>query len=234
MGPEKIALVSGGCRGIGQAVVHQLCRQQVRAVFTCRNPHDGHTALAAMGSMAKYAAFHPLEVTDEGSVAALTTFIQRRYGRLDVLVNNAGTGYDAGQRAGRVAMSEVSHTIDVNLLGPWRLCNSLLPLVRASGAGRIINVSSGAGCLASHDGSVPAYAVAKAGLNMLTFCLARDLAEENIAVNAVDPGWVRTEMGGPNAPKSPAEGADTIVWLATEAAQSLSGGLYRNRSRIDW
>jgi len=102
------------------------------------------------------------------------------------------------------------------------------------GSGRIINVSSGVGVIANLDGSTPAYAISKNGLNMLTKSLAMDLHDTGISVNAADPGWVRTDMGGPEAPKSPEEGADTIIWLALEADQGISGGFFRNRTAIAW
>jgi len=230
----ELALVTGGGRGIGLATVRLLCRRSVTTIFTCRNPHDGQLALVELGPLARLAHFHPLELTDNESVTELAEYIRRKYGYLDILVNNAGVNYDSWQRASKVAMAEVEYTLNVNLLGPWRMCNALIPLMVARGDGRIINVSSGAGCIARQDGSTPAYSLSKNGLNMLTKSLALDLQNTGIVVNAADPGWVRTDLGGADAPKSPEEGADTIVWLATEADSSLSGGLFRNRMIIDW
>ena len=233
MNGQRIALVTGGNRGIGQATVHLLCQRGVRTIFTCRNPHDGQLALADLGSLARQAEFHPLELTEQESVESLAGFMRTRHGRLDILVNNAGVNYDDWQRVSSVSMAEVEYTLDVNLLGAWRMCNALLPLLQ-TGQGRIINVSSGAGTFAAQDGTTPAYSLSKGALNMLTRALARDLSRRGIAVNSVDPGWVRTAMGGDAAPLSPEEGADAIVWLATEAGQEVTGGFFRRRQQVEW
>ncbi|WP_073613025.1 SDR family NAD(P)-dependent oxidoreductase [Desulfopila aestuarii] len=234
MNQPKVALVTGGSRGIGLATVRLLCSRSITTIFTCRNPHDGQLALSELGPLARLADFHPLELTDNASVSELAEYIRRKYGYLDILINNAGVNYDTWQRVSKVAISEVEYTLDVNLLGPWRMCNVMIPLMLSRGNARIINVSSGAGCIAQQDGSAPAYSLSKNGLNMLTKSMDSDLQNTGIAVNAADPGWVRTDMGGSDAPKSPEEGADTIVWLATEADLSISGKLFRNRTAIDW
>lgn len=231
---KRIALVTGGSRGIGKAIVRLLCGRNMKVIFTCRNPHDGQKALIELHSLARDAEYHPLEVTDNQSVLELTQYIKAKYGQLDILINNVGVNYDAWQRVSKVAISEVEYTIDVNLIGPWRLCNAMIPLMLVGDEGRIINVSSGAGCIANQNGSTPAYSISKNGLNMLTRSLAEDLKSTGIVVNAVDPGWVRTDMGGSDAPKSPEEGADTVVWLATEADPDITGRFFRNRSIIDW
>lgn len=231
---HKLALITGGSRGIGCAAVQLLCRRSIRTLFTCRNPHDGQAVMAELSAWSRFLDFHPLELTDNGSVTELAGYVTRKYGYLDILINNAGVNYDTWQRAGSVAIAEVEYTLDVNLMGIWRMCNAFIPLMRGQGSGKIINVSSGAGAIDSQDGSTPAYSLSKNGVNMLTKSLARDLQDTGITVNAVDPGWVRTSMGGESAPKSPEEGADTIVWLAAEAEPSMTGGFYRERRLIPW
>lgn len=234
MSQQRLALITGGGRGIGLATLKLLCQRSVKTIFTCRNPHDGQLAIGELGPLARMADFHPLELTDNESVQDLAGYVKKKYGYLDILVNNAGGNYDTWQRASKVAIAEVEYTLDLNLLGPWRMCNALIPLMMARKSGRIINVSSGAGSIASQDGTTPAYSLSKNGLNMLTKSLAMDLRTTAIVVNAVDPGWVRTDLGGANAPKSPEEGADTIVWLATEADPGITGKFFRNRMVIDW
>ncbi len=234
MSRKKLALVTGGNRGIGFATVRLLCQKSIQTIFTCRNPHDGQMAMMELASYARYLDFHPLEVTDNNSIDELLKYVQQKYGYLDILINNAGVNYDSWQRVTDIAVPEVEYTFDVNLMGPWRMCNAFLPLLAKGNDARIINVSSGAGSIANQDGSTPAYSLSKCSLNMLTKALAADLLAKSVTVNAVDPGWVQTSMGGGNAPKSPEEGADTIVWLATEAESSVTGGFYRNRKKVHW
>lgn len=234
MSRPKLALVTGGSRGIGIATVKLLCEHSIRTLFTCRNPHDGQSALMELARYAKFLDYHPLEVSDNDSVAAILNYVEKKYGYLDILINNAGANYDSWQRVTNVAIPEVEYTLSVNLMGPWRMCNAFLPLLMREGGGRIVNVSSGAGTIASQDGSTPAYSLSKCGVNMLTKSLAADLSGKSVAVNAADPGWVRTSMGGEEAPLSPRDGADTIVWLATEVGKAVTGGLYRKRKLVDW
>jgi len=231
---DKFALVTGGNRGIGNAIVRGLCERGVRTLFTCRNPHDGQLAMMEMAPYARLLDFHPLELSDNQSVEALLNYVRQKYGYLDILVNNAAVNYDSWQRVAKVAMAEVEYTMDVNLLGPWRMCNSFIALLKSRENARIVNVSSGAGAIENLTGATPAYSLSKNGLNMLTISLAADLKDAGIAVNAADPGWVRTAMGGENAPKSAEEGADTIVWLALDASQKLTGGFFRNRTSVSW
>ncbi|WP_136799639.1 MULTISPECIES: SDR family NAD(P)-dependent oxidoreductase [Desulfosediminicola] len=234
MDNQKLALVTGGNRGIGNAVVRGLCERGVRTLFTCRNPHDGQLAMMEMATHARLLDFHPLELSENQSVETLVHYVTTKYGYLDILINNAAVNYDNWQRVSKVAMAEVEYTMDVNLLGPWRMCNNFIPLLKARENSRIINVSSGAGSIENLTGETPAYSLSKNGLNMLTISLAADLADDGIAVNAADPGWVRTELGGENAPNSAEEGADTIIWLALDAPQKLTGGFFRNRTSVSW
>jgi NAD(P)-dependent dehydrogenase (short-subunit alcohol dehydrogenase family) len=175
-----------------------------------------------------------LDVTDADSVASALAAIEREFGRLDVLVNNAGVALDQGGRASDPDMDAVRRTLEVNLFGAWRLTLAALPLMRRAGAGRIINVSSGLGQLDAMGGGSPGYRLSKVSLNALTRMLSAELGE-GFSVNSVCPGWVRTRMGGASAPRSPEEGADTVVWLATlPAAEAPRGGFFRDRRAIPW
>jgi NAD(P)-dependent dehydrogenase (short-subunit alcohol dehydrogenase family) len=148
-----------------------------------------------------------------------------------VLVNNAGIHGDH-EGAGEYDLERAHEVIETNTFGPWRLVQAFLPLLRASEAPRIVNVSSGSGQLAEMGGGATAYRLSKAALNALTRTLAAD--EPGVLVNALCPGWVRTDMGGRGAPRSLAEGADTAVWLATLPEGGPSGGFFRDRRPIPW
>ena len=234
MANQLLALVTGGNRGIGFQIVSQLCKEGYQTLFTSRNPHDGQAARLELAPFAKLLDYHPLDVSDNSSITALAEYVRKKYQRLDILINNAGGNYDTWQRVSNVDIGLVEYTISVNFLGPWRMCNAFIPLMKAVGGGRIINVSSGVGTVARQDGSTPAYSLSKNGLNMLTKSLAADLEGTGITVNAVCPGWTRTDLGGPEAPRSAVKGAETIVWLATRIANDLTGGFYRDKQMIFW
>jgi NAD(P)-dependent dehydrogenase (short-subunit alcohol dehydrogenase family) len=157
------------------------------------------------------------------------------HGRLDVLVNNAGIiGGGWSTSAVDVDLDQVRKTLETNFYGTWRLTQGALPLMRRNSYGRIVSLSSGMGQLSDMGGHSPAYRVSKAGLNALTRILTAELGDENILVNSCCPGWVRSDMGGPHAPRSLEEGADTVVWLATLPDDGPRGGFFRDRQPIPW
>jgi NAD(P)-dependent dehydrogenase (short-subunit alcohol dehydrogenase family) len=133
-----------------------------------------------------------------------------------------------------VPLDDVKELLETNLFGAWRLTQALLPLLRRSGHGRIVNLSSGMGQLEEMGGGAPAYRVSKTGLNALTRIFANEEADSGILVNSVCPGWVRTDMGGSGARLSVEEGADTAVWLATLPDEGPTGGFFRERDQIPW
>jgi NAD(P)-dependent dehydrogenase (short-subunit alcohol dehydrogenase family) len=151
-----------------------------------------------------------------------------------VLVNNAGVMGEVGTNAANAPLDDAHLTMETNLFGAWRLTQAMLPLLRCSGRGRIVNVSSGAGQLAAMNGGCPGYRISKAALNALTRVLSNETRGAGILVNSMCPGWVRTDMGGDAAPRSVTEGADTGVWLATLPDDGPSGGFFRDRRPIPW
>jgi NAD(P)-dependent dehydrogenase (short-subunit alcohol dehydrogenase family) len=176
-----------------------------------------------------------LDVADRGSIARAADEVSSQYGYLDVLVNNAGINYDTWETAENADIDgTVMQTITTNLLGPWRICQAFLPLIRKSRAGRIVNVSSESGSLAEMGAGPPAYQVTKAALNALTRTLAGELRQAHILVNAVCPGWVATDMGGAGAPRSIKEGAAGIVWAATLPDNGPTGGFFRDGKPLSW
>jgi NAD(P)-dependent dehydrogenase (short-subunit alcohol dehydrogenase family) len=173
-------------------------------------------------------------VTDEPSVAAAVKSVSQQVDHLDVLINNAGILDENDDSIFDLPAERLRRMFETNTIGPLLVTQSFLPLLRKSDAARIINVSSGAGQLTNMGTWAPAYSISKTALNGVTGQFAAPLKSEHIAVNAVCPGWVRTDMGGSAAPRSAQEGAEGIVWLATEAPQSLTGQFIKDRQSIPW
>ncbi|PHN04018.1 SDR family oxidoreductase [Flavilitoribacter nigricans] len=236
MTDPKIALVTGANRGIGLEVCRQLLAQQYRVILTSRDVEKGQEALDKLkaGATAGDLHFIPLDISNPDSVRQAAETVATRFGRLDTLVNNAAINYDTWQKATEPDLEECRQTLDVNLFGAWRMVQEFLPLLRKSDSGRIVNVSSGSGALQGMSGGTPAYSISKAALNVLTIKLAAETKDDDILVNSVCPGWVRTEMGGSNATRSIPEGARGIVWAATLPDDGPSGGFFRDGKRIDW
>jgi NAD(P)-dependent dehydrogenase (short-subunit alcohol dehydrogenase family) len=229
---ERVALVSGGNRGLGLEIARRLIEDGYRVVIGSRDAGRGEEAAREVG---EGAAACQLDVTDSESIEACVSTIEERFGRLDVLVNNAGIeGGGWSTSATDVDLDGVRDTLETNLFGAWKLTQAALPLMRKNDYGRIVNLSSGMGQLSDMGGHAPAYRISKTGLNALTRMLSAELAGENILVNSCCPGWVRTEMGGPGARRSPGEGGDTAFWLATLPDDGPRGGFFRDREPIPW
>jgi NAD(P)-dependent dehydrogenase (short-subunit alcohol dehydrogenase family) len=229
---ERVALVSGANRGLGLEVARRLAEEGYRVVIGSRDPARGEEAARELGEGATACR---LDVTDPKSIEDCIRTIGEQFGRLDVLVNNAGIeGGGWSTSATDVDLDEVRDVLETNLFGAWKLTQAALPLMRKQGYGRIVNLSSGMGQLSDMGGHSPGYRVSKTGLNALTRMLASELAGENILVNSVCPGWVRTDMGGSGARRSVEQGADTPVWLATLPDGGPSGGFFRDREPIPW
>ena len=227
---DAVALVTGSSRGIGREVASQLVKRHYRVIVTSRNADDAKHAAAEIGAE----FFHPLDASDASSIGALVAFVDSKIGRLDVLVNNAAILLDEGKSIADVEPADFEATWRANTLGPFLLMQQLAPLLRKSKHGRIVNVSSGAGQLSSMTNYAPSYSTSKAALNAITIQFANALRQDRVLVNCADPGWVRTDMGGSSAPRSVAEGADTIVWLATLPDSGPTGGFFHDRQPAGW
>jgi NAD(P)-dependent dehydrogenase (short-subunit alcohol dehydrogenase family) len=229
-----IALVTGGNRGIGLEVCRQLAARGWTVVLGSRDEARGAEAAAGIGAGPGRVVARGLDVADEAGVAAAAEWVAGEFGRLDVLVNNAGINYDTWQRAATADLAVVQETLDTNLLGPWRTSRAFVPLLRRSRHGRVVNVSSEARSLAAlGDGGPPAYSVSKAALNAFTRVLAAELRGDGILVNAVCPGWVATDMGGSGG-RPVADGAASVVWAATLPDDGPSGGFFRDGRPLPW
>lgn len=231
----KIAVVTGASRGLGRATARQLCAKGHLVIATARNASALATLGAELSAPGQHIECHVLDVTDDGSVDALRDWIGERFGRIDVLINNAGVSIEPYETSVlEVPLDILSATLQTNLFGVLRVTQALLPLMRQSRAGRVVNLASGLGQLDGMAFGVPAYRISKTAVNALTRVLAAELADTSIKVNSVCPGWCRTDLGGPKAPRSADEGADTIVWLATLPSDGPSGGFFRDRKPIPW
>lgn len=231
---SPVVLVTGANRGIGFEIARQLARRGFHAVIAARNEANGRQAAQALAAAAAKATFLPLDVSSSASIAAAARQFAAISASLDVLINNAGIYPDEGQSILSIPRQQIVDTLQTNAVGPLEVTQAFLPYLRASVAPRVINVSSGYGQLEGLSANVPSYCLSKLALNGVTIMLAAALRADNVAVNSMCPGWVRTDMGGPTAPRSVAEGADTAVWLAAEAPHELTGKFFRSREEIPW
>ena len=232
---QRIAVVTGGNRGIGFEICRQLAQQGVRVVLTSRDAAPGKAACNKLAAQGLPVEFHKLDVTNARSIDALAEFVKEKFGGLEILVNNAGIMIDpSGARLADSDLKTVRATLETNTLAPLALIQAMLPLMKKRKYGRIVNLSSGLGQLTEMAGGTPAYRISKTALNAVTRIAAAEARGSNILVNSACPGWVRTDMGGPNAPRTVEQGADTAVWLATLPDGGPTGGYFRDRKAIPW
>ncbi|MGB1556606.1 MAG: SDR family oxidoreductase [Oceanococcaceae bacterium] len=233
---QRIALITGANRGIGKAIAQGLAQQGLFVVLGAREPKSAEPLAAEIRSQGGQADLQALDVTLPSQRQEAIQSILQRHGRLDVLINNAGVALDKWVRTADLELDILRQTMETNVYAPLHLCQLALPAMQAQAYGRIVNMSSELGSLEQCQmGSTAAYRSSKTALNMLTRLLACELKDQpDILVNAAAPGWVRTELGGEDAPLSPEQGADTALWLATLPAGGPSGGFFRERSPYPW
>ncbi len=242
MTEKRIALITGANRGIGRKICRQLAQQNVHVILTSRDEAKGAAARDALAAAGLDVVFCQLDVTNAASVAHLAEWVEEAYGRLHILINNTGIYIDDQHSLLTVDIDLMRRTMEVNAFGPLMLNQALVPLLKLGGngcteqsrSGRIVNVSSGISELGNLGPNHPAYRTSKIVLNIHTRILAGELRGAGILVNAMCPGWVRTDMGGPGAPVSVEDGADTAVWLATLSDGGPTGKFFRNRQEIPW
>lgn len=236
MATNKVAFITGANRGLGLEVARQLGQQGITVVLSARDEVKGQAAAEILKAEGLNAHSVKLDVTSGDEIAALPAYFEQNFGRLDILINNAGISLD---RAGKLTPETFRQTYETNVIAPWFIAQALLPLLQAAPAGRIVNHSSILGSLTMlstemRDAIMPAYNSSKAALNMLTVQLANALRETRVKVNAGHPGWVKTDMGGEQAPLEIVDGAKTAVALALLPDDGPTGGYFHLGQTLPW
>ncbi|HIK05284.1 MAG TPA: SDR family NAD(P)-dependent oxidoreductase [Trichormus sp. M33_DOE_039] len=226
---NRRALITGANRGIGFAIAQGLVAKGYEVIITSRSLDNAKQAAQKLQSQVIPIE---LDVTEERSINQAAATLHQQIDRLDVLINNAGVYPDEGVNILTISRDLLDFTMNANTFGAIRMVQAFLPLLEQSSDARVINVSSGYGALEDLSADVPSYCLSKLALNGATIMLAQALHSKNIVVNSMCPGWVRTDMGGSSAPKSPEQGADTAIWLATDAPRNITGKFLRDRKVI--
>ena len=239
MAKSRVAVVSGANRGIGLEICRQLLAEGVSVAMGSRNETAGKKAAAALAESVKSTTAEiislPLDVTRQESVQEFARAVTNQFGNVDILVNNAGVMLEPREGTlEQTTQKMLREILDVNVVGPVLMCQAFVPHMKTRGYGRVVNMSSGLGQLERMGPGLPAYRISKTALNALTRTLAAEVAGNGILVNAVSPGWVKTDMGGPNAERSVQEGAETAVWLCLLPSTGPTGSFFRDRKAIPW
>jgi NAD(P)-dependent dehydrogenase (short-subunit alcohol dehydrogenase family) len=230
----KRVLVTGGNKGIGFAICKGLLAAGFEVILAARSLDKAQEAAERLQLDDSQVRVVELDVTDDNSIRRAVERLSQDITHLDVLVNNAGIYPDEGVNILTISRDLLNRAMNTNAFGPIQVTQAFLPLLEKAPAARVINVSSGYGEISGLSADVPSYCLSKLALNGATIMLADALRSQGIAVYAMCPGWVRTDMGGTSAPRSPEQGADTAIWLATEASPNLSGKFFRDRKEISY
>lgn len=231
---RRVAVVTGANRGIGLETSRQLLAKGLTVVLAGRDEPGLARAVASLGSDAVRASTVRMDVADAASIHDAHREVIDRHGPVDVLVNNAAVLLHEGADVLSIPIDAYRETFETNVFGAIEVCRAFVPSMARRRYGRVVNVSSKAGQLSTMKTYAPAYSMSKATLNAFTRILAHAYRDRGVLVNAVNPGWVRTDMGGPSAPRSVEEGSDTIVWLATLPDDGPTGGFFGDRRPLDW
>ncbi|MEW6534839.1 MAG: SDR family oxidoreductase [Candidatus Auribacterota bacterium] len=234
MSQQRIALVTGANRGLGFEISRQLGSLGIKVYMGARDELKGLDAARRIQEEGHDALFIQLDVNDHASIDKAVEHVYDQHKRLDILVNNAGIFLDKTVPGLKVGLDTIRETMETNAYAPLLLSQAVIPIMRISGYGRIVNMSSGLGQLSEMGGGFTAYRISKTALNTITRVLTAETAGTNILINTMDPGWVHTDMGGKEAPRTPEEGAATAVWLATLPDDGPRGKFFRDNRPIPW
>jgi len=231
---ERIALVTGANRGIGFEIARQLGIKGIHVLVSGRNREKVEGVADLMKKDDLKVTPLVLDVTDPENIDRIFRFITDTFGRLDILVNNAAIFLSKDRNGLDTEASVIEDTFNTNVIGPFRIKQRAIPIMRRHHYGRIVNLSSRMGAINEMSGGYPGYRISKTALNAMTKILAAEVRGENILINSMCPGWVKTEMGGQNAPRTPEKGAETAVWLAMLPDNGPNGKFFRDHKEIKW
>lgn len=242
---EKVALVTGANRGLGLETCRRLTEMGHAVILTSRDKIKGKAATQTLSKNGTHIYYHPLDVTDMQSIQTVRTYVEETFGALDILINNAGVFLDTSDLADRQTVQKLTspfdtkrevltQTFETNTVGPFFMCQACIPLMIKNGYGRVVNVTSQFGQLSTMGSGWTSYRISKTALNAVTRIFAKETEGMDILVNSVHPGWVQTDMGGPSAPKSIAEGVETILWAATLPQGGPTGLFLKDKESIAW
>lgn len=242
LNPERIALITGANKGIGLEVARQLALSGHTILVGARDNASGHEAALKLQGAGLYALHLPIDVTDAVSIQKAASMIRTRYGKLDVLINNAGISIDAAALPSQLSIEVLRKTFDTNVFGAFAVLQAMLPLLRNAEAGRVVNVSSGLGSLTNNSDAnyeyarvkFLAYNSSKTTLNAFTVQFAHELQDTPIKVNAADPGFTATDLNNHRGTRSVEQAARVIVRLATLPSSGPTGGFFDENGPVPW
>jgi len=235
---KKIAIVTGANRGLGFATSEALAKRGFKVIMAMRHPEKSQKDINALTMKNLDVVAMRLDLSQEKSINEFVEQVRKEFSVVDVLINNAGVLIDSEDGGNgnlfKTRSSTILKTFNVNTLGPFLLTQKIFPMMRQEGYGRIVNVSSGMAQLSQRQSASAAYRISKTALNMVTNLFATEAEGHDICVNSVSPGWVRTDMGGPNAERSIEQGIKGIIWAATLPKGGANGGFFRDGEQIPW
>ena len=234
MNSQLTAIVTGGNRGLGLETCRQLAGLGYQVILTSRDREKGAAAATQLQMSPGLVHFYPLDITSDESVQELHEHVVRELGTVHVLINNAAVFLDEDLPILQLPLETMQLTLETNTVSALRMCKAFLPLMLKQDFGRVVNVSSASGQMDEMHDDGAAYHISKLALNGLTRILAEAARGKNVLVNAVCPGWVRTDMGGPHATRSVETGARSIVWAATLPDGGPNGGFFRDGKPLPW
>jgi NAD(P)-dependent dehydrogenase (short-subunit alcohol dehydrogenase family) len=234
MAERRVALVTGGNRGIGLEACRQLARLDIRVILASRDAGKGNAAAGELESAGLQVESRGLDVASVQSIRECMTWVRNEIGRLDILVNNAGIMLEDSDDDPLEELEIIRDTMQTNVYGPLLLSRLAIPIMKSRRYGRIVNLSSSMGAMSEMGAGYIGYRLSKAGINVVTRVVAAETEGMGILVNSLDPGWVQTSMGGSRAPRTLQQGADTITWLATLPDSGPTGLFFRDRKAIAW